>query len=251
MKIKTESAPEKVVKHILADINSGRLNPGDRLPNHQELANQFGVGRSSIREAINALVVMDKLTAKQGKGTFVKASVQTPVASASINADMFESANIYNLMEIREVLECHAVRKAASVISEDQIIALNEAFKRLEKTYKAVHNYLQEDINFHLEIAHAAKNPELGIILKTIHLKVNQRTSVILKTSSSGNVRKAINTARDIIKFIIAGDGFRAERVMREHLGIAKEEFLLALFDESESKIMTLPGPATEQPQGS
>jgi DNA-binding FadR family transcriptional regulator len=92
-----------------------------------------------------------------------------------------------------------------------------------------------------MEIARAAKNPELGNILKTIHLKVNHKTSVILKTSSSGNVRKAIFTAKDILKFIISGDGFRAERVMREHLRIAKEEFLLALFDESESNILNIP----------
>ena len=251
MKIKTESAPEKVVRHILSEINAGRLNPGDRLPNHQELANQFGVGRSSIREAINALVVMDKLTAIQGKGTFVKPSVAPPASPASITADIFESANIYNLMEIREVLECHAVKKAADVISEEHIISLNNAFKRLERTYNEVQHYLQEDINFHLEIARAAKNPELGMILKTIHIKVNQRTAVILKTSSSGNVRKAINTARNILHFIIVGDGFRAERVMREHLGIAKEEFLSALFDEAESRIITLPGTDMESTEES
>ncbi len=238
MKIKTESAPEKVVKQILSDIRTGKLQPGDRLPNYQELADQFGVGRSSIREAINALVVMDMLTAKQGKGTFVKDRIEPPASSEEMQSDIFESANIYNLMEIREVLECHAVKKAANVISEEQILVLHEAYKRLEKTYKQVHLYLQEDINFHTEIARAAKNPDLGIILKTIHLKVNQRTSVIMKTSSTENIRKAINTAKDIVKFIVSGDGFRAERVMREHLNIAKEAFLVALFEENESKMV-------------
>jgi GntR family transcriptional repressor for pyruvate dehydrogenase complex len=241
MKITTESAPEKIVKHILSEINTGKLKPGDKLPNYQELADKFGVGRSSIREAINALVVMEKLIAKQGKGTFVKESAQSQVTTDHIEPDIFKSANIYNLMEIREVLECHAVKKAANVISEVQIIALKEAVERLERTSTKVHLYLKEDINFHMEIARAAKNPELGNILKTIHLKVNHKTSVILKTSSSGNVRKAIFTAKDILKFIISGDGFRAERVMREHLRIAKEEFLLALFDESESNILNIP----------
>ena len=102
---------------------------------------------------------------------------------------------------------------------------LKEAYDRLERTYKEVHLYLKEDINFHVTIAQAAKNPELGKILKAIHLIENKKMSVILETSSPGNVKKAINTAKDILEFIISGDGLRAERAMRVHLSIAKEAF--------------------------
>ena len=232
MKIKIESAPEKIIKQILRDIASGKLKPGDKLPNHQEMADHYGVGRSSIREAINALVVMDLIVAIQGKGTFIKEkTVETEPVEPGID-DIFKSASVYNLMEIREVLECHAVRKAAEGISEEQIVLLKEAYKRLEKTYQEVHLYLKEDINFHMAIAQAAKNPELGKILRAIHLIVNKKMSVILKTSSTGNVKKAINTAKDILGFIISGDGFRAERAMRVHLGIAKEAFIKSIFDE-------------------
>ncbi len=235
MKIKIESTPERVVQKILKEIKAGVLKPGDKLPNHQEMADQYGVGRSSIREAINALVVMDLVVAMQGKGTFVKKPPEEVEPSGNDPNDLFKSASIYNLMEIREVLECHAVRKAAEVISEDHIPLLKEAYKRLERCSREVHLYLNEDINFHMEIARAAKNSELGIILRAIHLKVNQKTAVILKTSSTGNVKKAIATAGSIIRFIIAGEGFRAERVMKEHLGIAREAFLKAFFDENES----------------
>jgi GntR family transcriptional repressor for pyruvate dehydrogenase complex len=240
MKIKIESAPEKIVKLILADIKSGKWKPGDKLPNHQEMADQYGVGRSSIREAINALAVMDLVVAMQGKGTFVKKKVAETTPPSNDLDEIFMTASVYNLMEIREVLECHSVRKAAKVISEDQIVLLKEAYKRLEKCYKEVNLYLNEDINFHMAIANAAKNPELGKILRALHLKVNHKTSVILKTSSTGNVRKAITTAKDILNFIIAGEGYRAERVMREHLGIAKEAFLKALFDENEASLPNL-----------
>lgn len=233
MKIKTESAPEKIIKQILRDIESGKLKPGDKLPNHQEMANLYGVGRSSVREAINALVVMDLLVAKQGKGTFIKTkTVETKPVESCID-DIFKSASVYNLWEIREVLECYSVRKASEFISEEQIVLLEEAYKRLENSNKEVHLYhLKEDINFHMAIAQAAKNPELGEILRAIHLVVNKKMSVILKTSSTGNVKKAINTAKDIVAFIISGDGLRAERAMREHLGIAKEAFIKSLFDE-------------------
>jgi GntR family transcriptional regulator, transcriptional repressor for pyruvate dehydrogenase complex len=233
MKIKIESAPEKIIKQILNDIESGKLKPGDKLPNHQEMANYYGVGRSSIREAINALIVMDLIVAKQGRGTFVKErTVKTEPFESGLH-DVFKSANVYNLWEIREVLECYSVKKAAEVISEEQIVLLKEAYERLAKSYKEDHLYhLKEDINFHMVIAQAAKNPELGEILKEIHLIVNKKMSVILKTSSTGNIKKAINSAKDIIGFIISGDGLRAERAMRTHLGIAKEAFIKSLLDD-------------------
>lgn len=239
MKIKIDSAPEKVVKHILSEIKSGKLKSGDKLPTHQELAELYGVGRSSIREAINALVVMNFIISKQGKGTFVKETIQDPTPTLSVKEDIFESATLYNLMEIREVLECHAVRKAAKVISEEQIKKLEDAYERLKKSYEKVNLYLEEDINFHMEIAISAKNSDLGEMLKIIHHKVNKKTPVILKTASKDSLKKAINTARDIVKFIKAGDGYRAERIMREHLGIAREEFLKILFEDRDSSFLT------------
>ncbi|WP_024336324.1 FadR/GntR family transcriptional regulator [Desulfotignum balticum] len=231
--IKSESAPEKIIKQIVKDIESGKLKPGDKLPNHQEMANYYGVGRSSIREAINVLIVMDLIVAMQGKGTFVKErTVKTePVESGIYN--IFKSASIYNLWEIREVLECYSVRKAAEVISEEQIVLLKEACERLAESYKKDHLYhLKEDNNFHMVIAQAAKNPELGEIIKEIHSIVNKKMSIILKTSSTGNIKKAINTSKNIVGFIISGDGSSAEREMREHLGIAKEAFIKSLLDE-------------------
>ncbi len=233
MKIKTDSAPEKVVKRILKEIESHQLKPDDQLPNYRELAGKYGVGISTIREAINALAVMDKVVVIQGKGTFIKNP--PPEENALKEADvcsLFRHASVYNLMEIREVLECHAVQKAAEVISEEQIVVLQEVFERLENSYGEEYLYLTEDIAFHVEIARAGKNPLLGELLKIIHLMVNQKTSVIFQTASSENICNAIVTARQVLNFIIAGEGGRAQRCMREHLAITKEIILKTLLDE-------------------
>ena len=70
--IHKRSAPEKVVEQILQKVKAGELLPGSRLPSQRELAQIMGVGRSSMREAINALVVMGYLEAIHGKGTFIR-----------------------------------------------------------------------------------------------------------------------------------------------------------------------------------
>jgi GntR family transcriptional repressor for pyruvate dehydrogenase complex len=70
--IRRSSAPEMVAEQIINKIACGELAPGSRLPAQRDLARMLGVGRSSVREAINALVVMGYLEPLQGKGTFIK-----------------------------------------------------------------------------------------------------------------------------------------------------------------------------------
>lgn len=70
--IRKSSAPEMVAQQIVEKIADGELSPGVRLPSQRELAKMLGVGRSSVREAINALMVMGYLEPIQGKGTFIR-----------------------------------------------------------------------------------------------------------------------------------------------------------------------------------
>ena len=70
--IRKSSAPDMVAEQIIEMIAGGELAPGTQLPAQRDLAQMLGVGRSSVREAINALVVMGYLEPLQGKGTFIK-----------------------------------------------------------------------------------------------------------------------------------------------------------------------------------
>ncbi len=70
--IRKATAPEMVVAQILNKLKKGDLKPGGQLPSQRELAQLLGVGRSSVREAVNALTVMGYLDVRQGKGTFIR-----------------------------------------------------------------------------------------------------------------------------------------------------------------------------------
>ena len=235
MKIKHESAPEKVVKHIHNEIKTGVLSPGDKLPTQQELATRYGIGRSSVREAINALVVMGLVEVTQGSGTYVKdVAVEEIRKSETIAGNFLESASVYNLMEIREVLECHAVRTAAGVISEESVQRLQAAYRKLEHSQNEPNLYLKDDIAFHREIANAVNNPDLGALLEAMHVVINKKAPIILKTAENENLKKGIVTAKQIVRYIIEGDAVHAERAMKEHLNIAKEALLRSLFDDKD-----------------
>lgn len=124
------SASDTVVKQILANIESGDLQPGDRLPTQEQLGEMFGVGRSSIREATNALAIMGYLEITQGRGTFIKSTTPTTTVATGTAAMFGDNPDLINLLDMREILECHAIVLAAERASEDQLSNLKRAIDR-------------------------------------------------------------------------------------------------------------------------
>ena len=111
--IQKSSTPQMIVEQILKRLNTGELKPGDKLPPERELTKMFGVGRSSIREAIRALVVMGYLEVLQGKGTFIKANLPAVGLAALDMGHVLEAATLFDLMEAREILESKVVELAS------------------------------------------------------------------------------------------------------------------------------------------
>jgi GntR family transcriptional repressor for pyruvate dehydrogenase complex len=219
--IRNNSAPERVVKQILKNLESGDMKPGDKLPTQEKLARIFDVGRSSIREATNALAIMGYLKIIQGKGTYICDILPSENTSQTAFGDLFGDANRFNLIEIREVLECHAVQKAAERAESNQLALLAKATRNLEKCAIERDKFLAEDLNFHIAITNAAKLPEIGRIVSLIHTEINRIISVVFTTSRPEAVLEAIESARMVYNFILSGEGPQAARCMRNHLDIS------------------------------
>ena len=222
-RIEAKSASDGVVRQILANIESGELKPGDRLPTQEQLGELFGVGRSSIREATNALAVMGYLEIIQGSGTFIRS--RTPVTGAlDITAQIFgRSPCLMNLLEMRELLECHAIERAAQRASEDRLEELKRAMDKLESCRVDITSFLVSDLAFHQAIAYAAEMPELAEVIRHIHDATNSRVPVAFTTSSVENIFKAIDTAQKICLYVVMGEAGQAKRCLRNHLAITRE----------------------------
>jgi GntR family transcriptional repressor for pyruvate dehydrogenase complex len=142
-------------------------------------------------------------------------------AALNLTRDFFGDANLLNLVEIREVLECHVVQKAAERAESKQLALLSKAIKNLEKCVIEREKFLTQDLNFHIAIANAANLPEVGKIVKVIHAEINKLLSVVFTTSKSEAVLEAIETAKMVYTFIVSGEGKQAARSMRNHLEIS------------------------------
>ena len=216
--IRNDSAPEGVVKQILNNLESGIMKPGEKLPTQEKLAQRFGVGRSSIREATNALAIMGYLKIIQGKGTFISETIPAANSTGTLDSDFLSDANLFNLVEIREVLECYVVRKAAERADNKQLALLGQAISNLEKCKVEIEKFLPADLKFHIAVANAANLPEVGKIVEVIHTKINKLLSVVFTTSKPEAVLEAIESAKLVYTSIVSGEDRQAVRCMRNHL---------------------------------
>ena len=126
-KISKPTSSEIIVEQILEQVREGVLEPGQKLPTERELAEMFGVCRSSVREATRALTLMGYLKVFQGKGAFLREDFTSGGLSTYRLNQAFTAVDSLDLVDIRNVLECKAASLAADRADSSQIAALDRA----------------------------------------------------------------------------------------------------------------------------
>ena len=210
-------------EQIVAAIDSGDLNAGDQLPSENELATPFGVGRSSVREAVRTLVVMEYLEVFQGKGTFVKRELPAPDNISDIMDKAIKAGALFDLMETREILECRSAELAAKRATQSQVGKIKKALQQLKKSKASIPTYVEADWDFHVAIAEAANNSVIVDVMNLLINKIHKYNAEFL-AASPGISTKAINSAEDIVSHIISGDSEKAGAAMQRHLELIKVE---------------------------
>ncbi|WP_329000774.1 FadR family transcriptional regulator [Kribbella sp. NBC_00709] len=149
------------IEKIKAMILDGRLKPGDKLPREADLAEQLGISRSPLREAVSVLSMLRVLDVRRGDGTYVTSlSPDLLLETMGFIIDFHQDSSILDLFELRRALEPMAAEKAALLMSDEdagQLLALTEAVDADSPVGDVVAN----DLEFHHRIAAAAGNPVL------------------------------------------------------------------------------------------
>ncbi|MDF2903988.1 MAG: GntR family transcriptional regulator, partial [Bacillus sp. (in: firmicutes)] len=103
--IKQTKIYEEVADAVHDKIKSGELKPGDKLDSVQQLAENFCVSRSAVREALTALKAMGLIEMKQGEGTYIREFEPTLISSPLTSAILMNEDDVRNLVEVRKILE--------------------------------------------------------------------------------------------------------------------------------------------------
>ncbi|WP_371500494.1 FCD domain-containing protein [Kitasatospora sp. NBC_00374] len=157
----TDLAIERVKEMIV----SGALAPGARLPNEADLAEQLGLSRNSLREAVRALTALRILVARQGDGTYVSGLEPHLLLEAmSFAADVSHGPSARQLLHVRRMLEPQATALAAGRLSERELAELR-AILAAGAQAESIERFVELDVEFHRVIVDSLGNPVLSTLL--------------------------------------------------------------------------------------
>jgi GntR family transcriptional regulator, transcriptional repressor for pyruvate dehydrogenase complex len=122
--LERRSVPDVVAERLAAEIESGTLRPGDRLPSEPELARQFHVGRSSLREAIRKLHTLGVLEVVRGRGTYVRQRTEADLSPQFVQWGATSGAEVAEVLEVRLGLELAAAGLACIRATQPDVDAL-------------------------------------------------------------------------------------------------------------------------------
>jgi GntR family transcriptional repressor for pyruvate dehydrogenase complex len=225
--IQIHSAPEILVKQILAQIEDGELECGACLPSQRQLAKMFDVGLGTVREAVKILTVMGHLEVIRGKGTFVSGKANQAQKQHSQLDKALEAVSLADLMKARKLVECEAAFLAATDADAENVQRLKRITDAMEASFKDTQTFYDLDFEFHLAVAEAAHNKALLEIVKLLVDRAHNHIGFMhdsLSISMPFNVEKAVSTARNVVRHIESGDAEGAREEMCCHLGIVNSE---------------------------
>lgn len=211
------SLSDGIVEQLTGLIAGGALKPGDRIPSEKELCRQFGVGRTSVREALRSLAALGIVESHAGDGTFVTDRSHGVVGRSLRYALLFDASQIHDLVEARLLLETQLAALAARRATPQDTAEMGAAILGMRAAGNDHERYLECDLRFHLGVARAARNAILFSMLDTTRSYLQ---TWIRETLASSDRRAALSIRehRRILKAIEGHDEEGASEAMRAHL---------------------------------
>ena len=231
----TDDAIDKIKTMIL----TGELAPGSRLPREEALAEQLGLSRSSLREAVRALTAMRILVARQGDGTYVSSlEPHLLLESLSFAADVSQGRTALQLLQVRRLLEPPATAWAATLLRPEDHRALRGILDR-SRTAATVDEFVALDIEFHLRVVEAVGNPVLTMLLRVLSTRT-QRVRIVRGTQIEQTLESVHQEHEDILRALVARDALLAASAAAVHVA-AVERWLEANMS-AEAAVADRPG---------
>jgi GntR family transcriptional repressor for pyruvate dehydrogenase complex len=205
---------------LLGDqIDSGTLQPGDRLPTEQQLALAHGVSRTVVREAVHQLKSRELVVSRQGSGVFVAvAPLNRPLAFDPAVLGSVQA--VVHVVEVRRVIESEMAALAAQRATRAQVATMRRALKAIDAAAVAGHDGVAEDMAFHRAIGEATGNPQFTLLLGFLEQYLREGMRITRGNESRRfDFMEAVRLEHiAIVDAIAARDPALARRRAREHL---------------------------------
>lgn len=215
--IRTIRVSDQIVNQIQAQIVEGKLAEGQKLPNEQALASQFGVSRASVREALSMLESKGVVERHKNGGTFLcKYCLEKILAAIDIprklDSELFE-----DLYEARELLEIRVAGLACERADELDFAKIEKTLAMMQASLEKGDSGIKADILFHQCIAMATKNQVIAGIVRSLGTMLEDMRVKTL--AYPGRLEACLKEHRAIYRAIRERDPERCSELMKQHFG--------------------------------
>ena len=204
---------QTVAQQLLELIHKQHLAAGDKLPSEMEMKEAFGVGRSTIREALNGLVTLGVIEVRHGHGAFV---LGDPTPSPETIDAAIRRGVARDLLEARAAMEVAIAEYAALRADEDDLAAIRECLDAAEEEIGRGGGGVKEGGRFHLLLAEAARNAICSQFIRMILSMMEERGTAL--SQEQGYPQWEVAAHRGIFEAVSSGDSERARVAMAQHL---------------------------------
>jgi GntR family transcriptional regulator, transcriptional repressor for pyruvate dehydrogenase complex len=236
--IKPKKIYEEVTEALHDMIRTGQLPPRSKLESVQQLAENFQVSRSAIREALSALKAMGLVEMKQGEGTFIKEFDAKQMTFPLSTAALMDKKDVAHLLEVRKIIETGTAGLAAKNRREEDLEAMAQALEEMKRVSGDEELGEKADFQFHLAVSAAAGNPLLSTLLDQVSelmIKTMKETRRLWLFSQQTTTENLVIEHAKIYHAILEKNEEKARLAMSEHLE-SVESLLKKYFFESTDK---------------
>jgi len=220
--IRKRAISDEIVDQLVGLISRNELKPGERLPAERDLCVQFGVGRTTLREALRSLATLGIIEGRVGEGTFVSENSSRHLEKSIQWGLLLDDKGVEDLIETRLMLECQTAEAAAERSTPQDIETIGTTIQSLKAALSDQAQFLECDLAFHLSVARASQNTILANLLSLTRNYLQQWIVQSLDDPASPKGKKrarlSLKEHQAILEAIDSRDPVAARESMRIHI---------------------------------
>lgn len=217
--IRTSRTYEEAIDQIAEAVRSGDIAVGERLPSERQLAQQMGVSRPTLREAIKALADVGVLQTRSGGGTVVRSDL-VPAQLLAGRTEL-KITEIAGVLEARRLLEPRVAQLAALRLDDDDVSRMEAIVAQQHREAERPERFAVHELRFHLAIARAAKNSTVLDLMRSLLTRLEIARELGMRSVERQD--PAIGIHERTLKSLCGGDPDDIEAAMDEHLAYLED----------------------------
>ena len=219
--IKKANIAQQVFAYLQKNIEDGTWPVGSKIPSENELTQRMQVSRSSVRTAIQQCIALNILESQHGRGTFVRNNDVRGVVNTIHTLTQTDYKDIMKVLEFRKIIESGSAALAAQRADAQQIEKLAQMLQTMQKKIKEPEVFVQNDMQFHLELSRASGNV---LIEGALQSALGQTIRSSRQLNDLFGYQDGIYYHQKILDAVRNKDSKQAENWMKEHMQHAMDQ---------------------------